>query len=135
MTFSNTPSIPPFPADLPVTPLQKLRFSQLARKNDAESRKLFQICSSTGIFLLDLTESLEGEALLTHVNATFELGEKIFNLAIEEKMKYSMLNGTVLGFVYLPAFEILQLSILGIRPLVSDVSMRKGHQTDVNSGA
>lgn len=105
MAFSNPPSFPSFPTDLPVAALQKLQFSQLISKDDAESKKLFQICSSTGVFLLDLTESPEGKALLAHVNGTFELGEKIFNLDMKEKQQYSMLNGTVLGFVLLSVLK------------------------------
>ena len=97
MSFSAPPPFPDFPADIPLISTETLSLSRLLSNDDAERKKLFSICSSSGIFVLDMADTKQGEKLMQEVDEIFHLSEAIFALDLEVKRKYAMLNGTVLG--------------------------------------
>ncbi|KAF2870130.1 putative oxidoreductase [Massariosphaeria phaeospora] len=86
MFFNSPPSHAPFPSDLPTAEVPTLSSSKILDNDIGESQRLYEACCSTGLFFLDLRDSDRGT------------DETIFELDIEEKQRYSMLNGTVLGY-------------------------------------
>jgi len=97
MSFSAPAPFPDFPPDLPLISTEKLSLSKLLSNDDEERKKLFSICCSTGILVLDMGDTTPGAKLMQEVDDIFHLSEAIFDLDLEVKRKYSMLNGTVLG--------------------------------------
>ena len=81
-------SVPPFPQDVPVTPLQTLSLSQL-RKGDATAQNaLFKACQEFGFFLLDLRNDDLGNELISEIDTLFAMGKETFALPEDVKMKY-----------------------------------------------
>jgi isopenicillin N synthase-like dioxygenase len=77
---------PPFPDDVPTAPLLRISFEKLLQRNDAELERFNRACEDLGFFYLDLTGP--GDALLRDADKLFDIGEELFNLPLEEKMKY-----------------------------------------------
>ncbi|KAF2469085.1 Clavaminate synthase-like protein [Lindgomyces ingoldianus] len=98
MAFSSPAPFPDFPSNLPTIQLPTLSLSKLVAEDEDETKRLFNTCISTGVFLLELQSSQEGLGLIKQVDDVFQLGERIFELGMEEKLRHSMLNGTVLGY-------------------------------------
>ena len=65
--------------------------------DEVESDALYEACKTSGFFLLDMTASPEGEVVLQDVAKAFDMAETLFEMAIEEKMKYSMTSGKAYG--------------------------------------
>jgi isopenicillin N synthase-like dioxygenase len=95
--------LPPFPDDVPTAPLLRLSLKKLVDGDEEEQQSLWQACCGAGFFYLDLrggTSSkrdsahsstgtdVDGDALLKVVPQLFDLGERLLELPIEEKMKY-----------------------------------------------
>ncbi len=65
--------------------------------DEAESDALYESCKTSGFFLLDMTDAPEGEDILQDVAKAFDMAETLFEMTIEEKMKYSMTSGKAYG--------------------------------------
>lgn len=107
----NFPSLPPFPKDVPTAPLLRVCLANLLSGDVEEEQKLYQACKDLGFFYLDLrppntgaptTSSHEdghGATLLSTSDALFELGKKVFELPVEEKVKYDLsAEGSYFGY-------------------------------------
>lgn len=79
---------PSFPDDVPTAPLLRLSLQKLLENNDEESQCLFTACKNMGFFYLDLRGTAEGESILRDANKLFDVGEKLFDLELEEKQTY-----------------------------------------------
>ncbi|KAL9052650.1 MAG: hypothetical protein Q9162_005277 [Coniocarpon cinnabarinum] len=84
---------PPFPDDVPVADLYQFSLSKLVDGEEAESRALFEACTTTGFFLLDLQDHDIGKQLLASVPPVFDVAEELFSLDFDEKDKYSFKAG------------------------------------------
>lgn len=85
---NNFPDIPPFPDDVPTAPLLRLSLAKLLAGDTAEYERLFQASVKIGFFYLDLQESEHGTTLLSDADDLFKVGEKLFELDLEEKKRY-----------------------------------------------
>ena len=97
MTPSSLTKYPPFPNDVPTAQLSKVSLRKLMSADDAESDVLYESCKTSGFFLLDMTATPEGEDILQDVAKAFDMAETLFEMATEEKMKYSMTSGKAYG--------------------------------------
>ncbi|KAJ5200107.1 Oxoglutarate/iron-dependent dioxygenase [Penicillium cf. griseofulvum] len=85
---NNFPGIPPFPDDVSTAPLLRLSSGKLLVGDHAEHERLFQASTDIGFFYLDLSDSKQGSSLLSDADNLFQVGERLFELSIEEKMQY-----------------------------------------------
>lgn len=83
--FSN---LPPFPNDVPTAPLLRLSLGKLLAGDANEFDRLFQASVDIGFFYLDFRDSDLGKSLLKDVDNLFGVGERLFDLSLEEKKKY-----------------------------------------------
>jgi isopenicillin N synthase-like dioxygenase len=79
---------PAFPEDAPFAQLAKISLHKLAANDVHETKALFASCRSIGFFLLDLSETEAGEALVKDVDALLGLAQLMMALPEEEKMRY-----------------------------------------------
>lgn len=84
-TFSG---IPPFPDDVPTAPLLRLSLQKLLNKDRTESERFFSACKDVGFFYLDVRGIPEGDSILEDADKLFGVGEKFFDLSLEEKTSY-----------------------------------------------
>lgn len=87
----------PFPESEDSIELDCLSLAKVLKNDTTEMTTLISSCKSLGFFLLDMTDSQEGKAIFQDAVALFKLASQIFDQELEEKQKYAMLNGTVLG--------------------------------------
>ena len=87
MAFSN-PSIPSFPSDLPTQTLECVSFAGLRNGSPTESEKLYNACKTDGFFLLDLTDSEQGQEFIANVDNMFILQDRFFKLDYDTKRQY-----------------------------------------------
>ncbi|OQD81453.1 hypothetical protein PENANT_c027G06759 [Penicillium antarcticum] len=85
---NNFPNIPPFPDDIATAPLLRLSLGKLIAGDPSEYANLFQASSDIGFFYLDLSDSEQGSSLLGDADTLFKLGERLFELSLDEKKKY-----------------------------------------------
>ena len=112
--------IPPFPEDVPIAPLLRLSLKKLVANDPSEIERLWQASCDVGFFYLDLRGAIEdskrdsaydipsavnkegkanGEGLLKDAAGMFELGQKVFQLPLEEKNRYDYKHkGTYFGY-------------------------------------
>lgn len=84
----NFPDIPPFPDDIVTAPLLRISFKRLL-KNDADEVKRFgTACEELGFFYLDCRGTSQGDLILAETDKLFGVGERLFNLNLEEKQKF-----------------------------------------------
>jgi isopenicillin N synthase-like dioxygenase len=79
---------PPFPSDVPTAPLLRLSLEKLLNNDTEESTRFYQACKNLGFFYLDLRGTSIGESILKDADRLFDVGEKLFELDLEEKEKY-----------------------------------------------
>ncbi|KAJ5098326.1 hypothetical protein N7532_005327 [Penicillium argentinense] len=84
----NFPSLPPFPDNVSTAPLLRLSLGKLLAGETAEYERLFQASVDIGFFYLDLQDSEHGNSLLSDADDLFQIGERLFELPLEEKMRY-----------------------------------------------
>lgn len=97
MAFSIPAAFPAFPSNIAVFPTGTLSLEKLLAEESTEVNRLFDACCSTGLFLLNLSDTKEGRELIHDVDEMFRVSETIFELDLETKNKYLMRGGTVLG--------------------------------------
>ncbi|RAK93869.1 oxidoreductase [Aspergillus costaricaensis CBS 115574] len=88
--MSNPSSLPPFPSSVPTAPLLRLSLSKLQAHDVTETHNLLQACKDIGFFYLDLRDTEEGTNLLNHADKLFPIGERLFDLPLDEKKKYDL---------------------------------------------
>lgn len=88
MTLETFPGIPPFPDDVSTAPLLRLSLKKLLDNDPIESDAFFSACKDLGFFYLDLRGVPEGASILEDADKLFALGEQVFDLDLEEKMRY-----------------------------------------------
>lgn len=86
--LENFPGLPPFPEDVPTAPLLRLSLGKLLAGDPTEYERLFSASVDIGFFYLDLQDSEHGTSLLKDADDLFQLGERLFELPLEEKKKY-----------------------------------------------
>ena len=97
MAFSNPSNFPNFPTDIEPLENETLSLSKLIANDEGETNRLYSVCTSTGLFLLDLSDHSEGQELIFTADKIFHLSEDIFEMDLKMKKQYHMLGGTVLG--------------------------------------
>jgi isopenicillin N synthase-like dioxygenase len=85
---NNFPGLPPFPDDVPTAPLLRLSLGKLLAGDAVECDRLFQASVEIGFFYLDLQVSDHGVSLLGDADNLFTVGERLFELSLEEKKRY-----------------------------------------------
>lgn len=85
---NNFPGLPPFPDDVPTVPLLRLSLGKLLAGDTSECNKLFQASVDIGFFYLDLQDSEQGTSLLGDADDLFQVGERLFELSLAEKLRY-----------------------------------------------
>lgn len=85
---NNFPGLPPFPDDVPTAPLLRLSLGKLLAGDKAELERLYEASVDIGFFYLDLQDSEHGTSLLADADGLFQVGERLFELSLEEKKKY-----------------------------------------------
>ncbi|KAJ5563709.1 hypothetical protein N7535_008873 [Penicillium sp. DV-2018c] len=86
--WERVPGNSPFPDDVPTAPLLRLSSAKLLAGDRAEHERLFEACTDLGFFYLDLSDSEQGTSLLGDADHLFKVGERLFELSLEEKLKY-----------------------------------------------
>ncbi|KAJ5690370.1 hypothetical protein N7462_004762 [Penicillium macrosclerotiorum] len=86
--FTEFPGLPPFPDDVPIAPLLRLSLAKLLSGDTAECERLYEASVEIGFFYLDLQDSEHGISLLGDADDLFGVGERLFELSLEEKKKY-----------------------------------------------
>lgn len=100
-------NIPPFPDDVPITPLYTISLTELRANDPAAARLIFKAAHELGFFLLDLRGDIVGDAFIQDIDQLFAAGVDIFNLPDDVKKAYEHdAPRSFLGFV--------SLSIAGI---------------------
>lgn len=112
MASDNFPDLPPFPDDIPTTPLLRLSLATLLKHEEGEYQRFCKACEEIGFFYLDLRELEDGQSILSDADQLFKLSEDLFALDIEEKMKYDFSG---------------QKSYFGYKPLGATIIDRKGN--------
>ncbi len=88
MMASTTAQFESFPSNVPTAPLLRLSLSKLTSNDGDESARFFQVCKDLGFFYLDLRGVEAGERLLADAEGLFSVGEKVFDLEVEEKTAF-----------------------------------------------
>jgi isopenicillin N synthase-like dioxygenase len=82
-TYENAP---PFPDNVPTAPLLRLSLAKLLDRDPAELNRFVRACEDLGFFYLDLYGP--GDSILADADQLFQVGEKLFDLPLEEKKQY-----------------------------------------------
>lgn len=78
-----------FPTDVPTIELEKISLNKLLNDDEVESRKMFEICASTGFFYLDMMDHPKGRQLWADACHACRVGkEELPTHSIEEKKSY-----------------------------------------------
>lgn len=84
----NFPDIPPFPDDVATAPLLRLSLQKLLARHETEIQRFFTACKDVGFFYLDLRGPETGDTMLGEADGLFGVGERLYELDVEEKRKY-----------------------------------------------
>ena len=91
--------LPPFPDDVPTAPLLRVSLKKLLGGDEKEDEKLWRACCDLGFFYLDLRDNTGGDELLASADQLFRLGSEVFDLPVEEKLKYDLMSeGSYFGY-------------------------------------
>lgn len=85
---NNFSGFPPFPNNVPAAPLLRLSLGKLVARDPTECERLFQASVEIGFFYLDLQDSDHGVPLLGDADTLFAVGERLFELSLEEKKTF-----------------------------------------------
>ena len=84
----------PFPEDVPTIELEKISLCKLLNGDEAEAKRVFNICTSTGFFYLDMLDHATGRRIWRSVcNICRDSHDRLSNTPMEEKLKYKPLGG------------------------------------------
>ncbi|KMU89560.1 1-aminocyclopropane-1-carboxylic acid oxidase [Coccidioides immitis H538.4] len=87
-SLENFPDIPPFPDDIVTAPLFRLSLEKLLNHDNDEVKRFCTACEDLGFFYLDFRGTTQGDAILAQADELFGVGERLFELDLEEKKKY-----------------------------------------------
>jgi isopenicillin N synthase-like dioxygenase len=105
--------LPPFPDNVPTAPLLRISLEKLLEHDPAEEERCWKACRELGFFYLDLRTSAplgvtrndgssasdSGEDLLRDADELFGVMQKLFDLDLEEKVKYDFkAKGSYYGY-------------------------------------
>ncbi|KAJ5495612.1 oxidoreductase2OG-Fe(II) oxygenase family [Penicillium diatomitis] len=74
---------PPFPEDVPKLSIPSISLLNLQNGDSETTKEMYEACQVDGFFILDLSESHEGEILLQNAEQMFELAGEVFALGSE----------------------------------------------------
>lgn len=95
-------SQPPFPDDVPTAPLLRLSLAKLQARDTDEIQRFIRACEDIGFFYLDLTGP--GDEIIGQANQLFDVGKDLFELPLDEKMKYNFQDQkTYFGYKHMGA--------------------------------
>ena len=84
----------PFPEDVPVIELEKISLCKLLNGDEAEAERVFNICTTTGFFYLDLLDHATGRQIWRNACNICQFSHDRFSTTpMEEKLKYKPLGG------------------------------------------
>ena len=90
----------PFPKDVPIADLPQISLGKLVSKDPLESERLFEACSISGFFLLDMQDTSDGKDFLEITERIFEISRQLHDLDMDEKIKYKYQPpGCLFGYV------------------------------------
>lgn len=84
------PHLPPFPKDVSIAPLLRVKLSRLLSGDQAEIDRLFKASRELGFFYLDVRGESAGEQLVGYARELFGEGRKVFDLPVEKKVTYDL---------------------------------------------
>ena len=88
-----------FPDDVTTAPLITVCLHKLLGGDVEEHARLFDACKTLGFFYLDLSDSDEGEELISGSNELFDILQEFFQLPLQEKSKYDFASeGSYFGY-------------------------------------
>ncbi|PSN70326.1 oxidoreductase [Corynespora cassiicola Philippines] len=88
-----------FPDDVTTAPLITVCLHKLLGGDVEEHARLFDACKTLGFFYLDLSDSDEGEELISGSNDLFDILQDFFQLPLQEKLKYDFASeGSYFGY-------------------------------------
>jgi hypothetical protein len=87
----------PFPSTEITTPLKRPSLAKIVHGDETEASNLYSSCQELGFFLLDMQDTQQGRHILKDAKELLQLATQIFELDLQEKEKFAMLNGTVFG--------------------------------------
>ena len=70
--------------------LKVVDLQNLLKQDEGEDEKIFQAVKEEGFFYLDFRRVDQSGAMLDMVERLFNFQESLFNLSVEEKMKYDV---------------------------------------------
>lgn len=88
-TIGNTIELAPFPEGFQCIDLPRISLDKLLNDDDEEAQKIFDICTTTGFFYLDLNDHPKGEKLWNDGCEACRIGLKALPvMSMEEKLSY-----------------------------------------------
>jgi len=83
----------PFPDNVPAMELQKISLGRLLNNDEAESKRVFDICTTTGFFYLDMLDHAVGRQMWQIACNIHQIGRDCFSkTTVEDKFKYKPLG-------------------------------------------
>ena len=84
----------PFPEDVPTIPLERISLCKLLDGDKAEAERVFNICTTTGFFYLDMLDHATGRQTWRSACNIHRLGQERFtDTPMKEKLQYKPLGG------------------------------------------
>jgi alpha-D-ribose 1-methylphosphonate 5-phosphate C-P lyase len=84
----------PFPEDVSIVDLEKVSLCKLLNGDEPEAERVFNICTTTGFFYLDMLDHPTGRQIWRSACNICQLGRDRFsNTTVEEKLQYKPLGG------------------------------------------
>lgn len=92
-------SYPPFPADgdFPTIDLETISLQKIQDEDETEKTRMFEACRGWGFFYLELPGTTQGDTIASKADDVARVAESIFQLPVEEKMKYSLTGKDLFG--------------------------------------
>jgi len=79
----------PFPEGLPTIELERISLNKLLNGDDVEARKVFETCTRTGFFYLNMSDHAKGRKMLEDTCMTCRVAKDVLtNLPMDEKRTY-----------------------------------------------
>lgn len=92
-------SYPSFPTDgdFPTIDLETISLQKLQNRDDEEQTRMFEACKDWGFFYLELPGTTQGDTIASKADDVARAAEKLFQLPLEEKMKYHLTGTDLFG--------------------------------------